>query len=128
MLRAPEHLGRIAQDQRQRVGEQQLVELFLAVEMAKEEALDQPTERGDEQCAAERGEPEAPARDAQPLHQLERRVRAQHVERAVREVEHAQHAEDQRQPGRDQEQEHRGREAADALGEDKRWIGQRPNP
>ena len=89
-----------------------------AVEMAEEEALDQPAQDGHRGGGAEGGQPEPPAPVADPLHELEGRVGPEHVEGAVREVQHPQHAEDQRQPGGDEEQEHRRREAADRLRED----------
>ena len=61
---------------------------------------------------AQRGQPEAARRPARATARSARRVGAQHVEGAVREVEHAQHAEDQRQARGDEEQEHRGGQAA----------------
>ena len=39
------------------------------------------------------------------------------------EVEHAQYAEDQREPGGDEEKEHGGGEAAQRLGEDEGGVG-----
>ena len=64
-----------------------------------------------------------PGPGPEPLHELVGAVGAQHVEGAVGEVEHAQHAEDEGEPGGDEEQEHRGGEAAQRLGEDERGSG-----
>ncbi len=125
LLGAPDDLGHVAQDQHQGVGEEQLVELFLAVEVAEEHPLHDAAQRRDEQRGPQGGEPEAAAVEPDPLHDLERGVGPQHVEGAVREVQHPQHAEDEREPRRDQEEEHRGGEPAEALREHERQIGHR---
>jgi len=96
--------------------------------MAEEHALDDAAQQRDPEGRAEGGEPEATRARPEPQHRLVRQIRAQHVEGAVREVQDAQHPEDQGQARRDQEQEHRGREAAQALREDKRRVGHLPSP
>ena len=120
LLRAPQHAREIAEDQHQRVGEEQLVQLLAAVEMAQQQPLDHAAEQRDRERGAEHREPEIARDRAEPLRDLPRHVGAEHVETAVREVEHAQHAEDQRQAGRHDEQEHRGGEAAQTLREQER--------
>src|SRR5947209_13285693 len=45
--RTPEDLRRVAEDQPQRVREEQLVELFLPVQMAEEHALDDAAQQRD---------------------------------------------------------------------------------
>ena len=47
LLRAPQHARDIAEDQHQRVGEEQLVELLAAVEMAQQQPLDHAAEQRD---------------------------------------------------------------------------------
>ena len=108
-----------------------MVELILAVEPLEEEALHEAPEEGDTEGGAEGGDPEAHRARAQPLDDLIGGVRAEHVEGAVSEVEHAQDAEDERQPGGDEKEEHGGGEAADGLGEDEGQIrpgGREPQP
>ena len=111
-------LGGVAEDQHQRVGEQQLVELLAAVEIAEQQALD---ERAEERHAERRGEhrrPEpAPGTGCSHCTDLPGEIGADHVERAVREIEHAHDAEHQRQARGDQEQEHRRGEPAHELAE-----------
>jgi len=124
----PQKIFDVAEDEPERVREEKLVELLLAVEVPEEHALDHAAQQRDAEGRAERGDPEEPRARPEPQHRLVRQIGAQHVEGAVREVEHAQHPEDQRQARRDQEQEHRGREAAQALREDKRGVGHLPSP
>jgi len=122
LLGAPEDLRGVAQDEAERVGEQELVELLLAVEVAEQHALDDAAQQRDPEGRAEGGDPEEARARPEPQHRLVRQIRAQHVEGAVREVQDAQHPEDQRQARRDQKQKHGSREAAQALREDKRRV------
>jgi hypothetical protein len=71
-----------------------------AVEAAHEHVLKQEPGREGQRRPAEHREREA----ARPGRDPVREIGAQHVEGAVREVDHAQDAEHERQPGRDQEQ------------------------
>ena len=91
--------------------------------MAEQEALDESAEDGDREGRAEGGDPESPGPRPQPLDELVGGVGAQHVEGPVGEVQHAQDAEDEREPRRDQEEKHGGRQAGKALREDERRIG-----
>ena len=77
--------------------------------------------------ALHRAPPARSSRCAGPSHcdELPGEVGADHVEGAVREIEHPQHAEDQRQARRDQEQEHRGGQAADELPEEEGRLDHR---
>ena len=125
LLRAPDDLGDVAEDQHQRVREQQLVELLAAVQVAQEQPLDDPAQQRHGQGGTGHGDPEAHGVHAGPMGDLPGHVGADHVEAAVREVEHAQHAEDQRQSRGDDEQEHRRGQAAQALGEQERGVQHR---
>ena len=121
LLRAPDELGHVAQDQHEGVGEQELVQLLLAVEVAEEEALDDRRRgRRRPRAAPRAASQKRPGPVPDPLHELVGAVGAEHVEGPVGEVEHAQHAEDEREPGGDEEQEHGGGEAAQRLREDER--------
>src|SRR5262249_48477481 len=57
------------------------------------------------------------------LHQRDHQIGADHIEAAVRQIHDARHAEDQRHPDRDEEQEHPDAEAAHHLHGDERPIG-----
>src|SRR6266567_1878260 len=123
LLRAPDDLGDIAQDEDEGIREEELVQLLLAVETLEEEALDDAAEEGDPRGCPQRGYPEGDGARAQPLNDLIGRVRAQHVEGAVGEVEHAKNAEDEREAGRDEKEEHRRGEAAQGLREGEGEVG-----
>jgi hypothetical protein len=55
---------------------------------------------------------------ADPLRDLEGKVRAQHVKTGVREIEHAHHREDERQPGCQHEQQQSIGQAVEQLDEE----------
>ena len=67
LLRAPDDLRHVAEDQHERVGEEELVELLLAVEVAEEQPLHDAAEHRDGERGAERRQPEPP-RPACPSH------------------------------------------------------------
>src|SRR5712691_5023238 len=123
LLRAPDDLGDVAQDEDEGIREEELVQLLLAVETLEEEALDDAAEEGDRRGRPQRGQPEGDGARPQPLHDLIGGVRAQHVEGAVSEVEHAKDAEDEREARRDEKEEHRRGEAAQRLREGEREVG-----
>src|SRR2546422_11576188 len=82
-----------------------------AAQPAKEQWLDREAESADEQWREEQAEPEL----AGALHHRERDVRAEHVEGAVREVDHVHHPEDERQPGGEDEKQGAERDAVQRL-------------
>ena len=104
VLGAPDRERRVADDEHQAEGRRELQELRRRVDPAQEQALDQRARRGDRHRRQHDAGPEAPVAPAEPLDGRPREVRAQHVQRAVREVDHAGDAEDQRQPRGHEEQ------------------------
>ena len=117
MLRAPYHFGGVGKNQHHGVSEQQLIKLFTPVEAAEQEAFDQRAQQRDGERRGEHGEPEAAGGGAQDVNELPCEIGADHVEGAVRKIENAQDAEDQRQARRDEKQEHRCGETAEKLAE-----------
>ena len=98
---SPEHLHELFDDERQAEGEQQFGDVAEAVQAAQTVALDQRPDRAD----GDRRD-EEPGPEADPAADLEAEIGADHVEAGVGEVEHAHHAEDQRQAARHHEQQH----------------------
>ena len=128
LLRPPEDASHVAQDQHERIGQQQLVEILATVEMSQQQPLDHAAEHGNAQRGAEHREPETARRGTEPLRDLPRQVRPKHVERAVCEIQHAKHAEDHRKARGNDEQEHRRREAAQHLSDEERRDPARVQP
>ena len=77
-----------------------LIQMVPIVEAAKYDELDD----GAEHDAAEGGEHDSQEERSGKLHQGGREKRAQHVEGAMRQIDQVHDAEDERQPGGDQEQ------------------------
>ncbi len=100
--------------QHQREGGQQLEQLGRAVDAPQQQHLDQRAEHADRQRRQQQRRPEAQAR-AQLVDQRVGDVDAQHVERAMREVDDAGDAEDQRQARRHQEQRRRAGQPVEQL-------------
>ncbi len=78
---------------------------------AEQQRLDRETKRSDQQRREDQAEPELTG----ALHHGERDVRAEHVERAVREVDDVHHPEDQRQARREDEKQGAERDAVQRL-------------
>ena len=94
------HPHRLVEEQDQAERRQHLVEVIALVERAEDDDLERDADRDRRRRAAaspSRNEPVAAKR-------RRRDIGADHVERAVRQVDHVHDAEDQRQPGRHQEQ------------------------
>ena len=111
---APDPERRIVDDQQHREGGEQLEQLRRLVDAPKQQDLDQRADRRDQQRGEHDGAPEAKSaahlgRDAVG------NVDAQHVERAVGDVDDARDAEDQRQAGADEEQAGGGRKPVECL-------------
>ena len=103
ILVAPDPERRVVDDQQHREGGEQLEQLRRLIDAAKQQDLDQRADGRDQQRGEHDGAPEA-----EPAAHLGRdavgNVDAQHVERAVGDVDDARDAEDQRQAGADEEQ------------------------
>jgi hypothetical protein len=115
----PQGKRRVADDENDGERGRQLHEFGRIVEPLQEQDFEQRTDQRDGECCQEEPEPErqrAAAHDAgEHVPELIRAVRAQHVQRAVREIDDARDAEDQRQAGRDEEQRRRGGQAVEEL-------------
>jgi hypothetical protein len=88
-------------------GDEELQHLLLAVDPAQQQRLDGPA---DDDADEDRGEEEQrkrePGRQTHPgrgQHRARGHIGADRIEGAVRHVQHAKHAEDERQPDRDEE-------------------------
>ena len=88
------------EDQAER--QQHLREVIAAVETADEDVLQQQAHDEGNRDAADHRQPEAAGGGRDAVGE----IRAQHVERAVREIDDAEDAEHQRQAARDEEQDH----------------------
>jgi hypothetical protein len=114
VLVAPDEQRGVVDHQQDREGRQQLEQLGRLVDAAQQQDLDQRADRGDRERRDEETAPKA-----EPAADLGRDavgdVDAQHVERAVGDVDDAGDAEDQRQSGTDEEQSGRGREPVERL-------------
>ena len=121
VLRAPAPERQVLDHQDDAEGGDQLEELGRAVDAAEDEDLDERADDAHDQCRAEQRQPERAVAAAEPVAEEadegQAEIGAQHVERAVREIDHARDAEDQRQAGRDQEQAGSTGEAGQDLDE-----------
>ncbi len=87
------------QDQRKR--QKNLIEMLAVIEMAKEKAFEQHAEPD----AGEDRDGQRQPQRAGGAHHQKRRVGAHHEQAAVRQIDDPQHAEDEREAARDQEQQ-----------------------
>ena len=117
MLRAPYHFCGVGKHQHHGVSEQQLIKFFTPVETTEQEAFDQRAQQCDCERRGEHGEPEAAGSGSQDVNELPCEVGADHIEGAMRKIENAQDAENQRQTGGDKKQEHRRGKTAEKLAE-----------
>ena len=113
IFRAPEPQREILEEQHQRESREQLQQLGRAVDPAQEHGLDERASRRDERRGRRDARPEADR-----WRERHGGIHAQHVKRAVREVDDARDAEDQRQPGGDQEQRRSVGQAVQELQQD----------
>ena len=115
---ADQDAAQLLEHQDQAEGEQHLVQMVAAVQAADQQPLQHavPAPRPGTMPSGS-----ADPQTACPLRQREREVGADHVEAAVREVDHAHDAEDQREPARDQEQEQAVLNAIENLDQPFHW-------
>ncbi len=106
-LRAPDVLAGIGEDQHQRIGEEQLVELLALIHVSQQEALHDPAENGDTHGGNGNGAKKAQRRLAQNEGHVPGNVGSDHVERAVRKVDDLEHTKNKGQARCDEEKKHR---------------------
>ena len=114
--RPPDQQREILNDERDAEGGEQLKQFRRVVDAAQQKHFDERADRGD----GERGDYDrAPEADhaAQPFGQRVPDIGAQHVERAMREIDDAGDAEDDREAGGDEKQRAGTREPRDELDE-----------
>ncbi len=118
ILRPPPPEHRVAHDERHRKRGQQLEEFGGCIDPAQHRHLDQRTHCRSEDCGHRHAPPEAQrGASPEPLDAAVREVDAQHVQRAMGEVDDARDAEDQRQPHGHQEERRRARQPVQELDE-----------
>ena len=117
VLGPPDHDHQLAHDQHDAEGREQLEQLRRRVDPPQQQDLDQSAEPADDQGGEQDCEPEAERRGAaaEPAGQAHGEIGAQHVERAVGEVDDPGDAENDREAGCDQEQRGGGGEAVQQL-------------
>ncbi len=115
---APDDGDQLVEEQDQAEGGEHLVEVVALVERAQRDHFDQ---HADHQ-RAEQAEQHAERVGAGPLRGGHRQVGADHVERAVRQVDEVHDAEHQRQPGGHQEQHDAELQAVQQLLEDEDQV------
>jgi len=110
----PHHLLELIEDQNQSEGQQHLLQMIAVIEMPDEQIFDQE--------AAQEGEryPERKRKEhiAERTREAQRQIGAEHVERAVREVDHAQNAENKGQSACGQEDQQSRLQTVEKLNED----------
>ena len=114
IFRSPEIQRRIVDDEEQRKGGEKLKQLRGDVDAAQQHDLDQRAEDADNERRRDDPAPEA-ERAAHRRHQGDGDIGAQHVERAVRDIDDAGDAEDQGKSGGDEEQAGRRGQTVDGL-------------
>ena len=114
ILRAPQPQRGVLDHQHQGKGGQQLEQLRRAVDAAQQQHLDCRADDAHGQCRQHQRRPETQHRP-QPLDRAVGDVDPQHEKRAVREVDDAGDAKDQRQPRRHQKQRRRAGQAVEQL-------------
>ena len=114
VFRAPDPEHGVVDHQQQRERREQLEQLRRTIDASQQDDLDCPADQPDHDRGGDDAAPEAePAADLQ--REARRDVRAQHVQRAVGDVDDAGDAEDQRQADGDEEQPGRGGEPIERL-------------
>ena len=110
-FRTPDHPHDVVEDQHEGVADQKLHQHVGAIDPAHEHALEDQAENRGAGGAAQHRQREA----AGELIGRHREIGAEHVEGAVAEIDHLEHAENQRQPDGDEKQQHADDEAAGGL-------------
>ena len=116
IARPPDQDHEILDHQGQAERRQQLKQLGRVIDPPQQHHFDQHADHGDDQ---RRGDDAAPKTDrtGKPLGQRECHIGAEHVERAMGEIDDARHAEDDRQPRRHEEQRRRAGKTGQELNE-----------
>ena len=83
LVNAPDNPGQVTQDQDQGIGKEELVELFVMVEPAKQESFDEPPKQGHGHRGNDYGPPEVARGVNKKRDTLVSRVCAQHIEGAM---------------------------------------------
>ena len=122
-LVADEDAAQFLEHEDEPVRHQHLLQVLTLVEIAEEHPLEQVAERHRERHADQQRREEAATHgQAQPTIDQRREgigeIGAQHVEAAVREIDHAHDPEDQREAGRDEEQQQAVLHGVEALDEE----------
>jgi hypothetical protein len=115
-FRAPHELHALVDEQNDAEGRHHVVEMVARVELPKHQQFER------ERKCERRGKRQHQRREEAAGEAVERhrQIGAQHVLNAVREVDEVHHPEHQRQPGRDQEQQHPELQPVEDLYEEKR--------
>src|SRR6185437_2241910 len=104
VLGAPDLERDILDDEDDAEGGKKLEQLGRRVEAAQQQTLDDETDEGDDERRRDQPCPKAQRRMRQRAGQRVGDERAQHVKRAMREIDDARDAEDERQAGSDEKQ------------------------
>ena len=124
VARSPDQHHQILDHQGQAEGRQQLKQFRRMIDPPQQHHLDQHADRRDDQPGGDDAAPESD-RAGKSLGQRERDIGAEHVERAMGEIDDARHAEDDRQPRRHQKQRRRAGKAGQELNEVKGHLAVR---
>ena len=116
IVRSPDQHHNILDHQSEAEGREQLEQFRRMIDPPQQHHLDQHADGGDDQRSNDDAAPEA-KRAGEALGQRERDIGAEHVERAMSKIHDPRHAEDDRQPRRDQEQRRRAGETGQELNE-----------
>jgi hypothetical protein len=111
---APQDGAQLFKDVDQAKGQQHLVQVVAVVEVAKQQPFQRQAKHHGQHGAAQDGQREA----AKVQRQRPGQVSAQHVEAAMRQIDHAHDAEDQRQAGGQHEQQQPVLHAVEQLDEE----------
>src|ERR1017187_6042776 len=95
---APHHLLELIENENERKGQQHLLQMIAVIEMPDKQKFDQETAQEGERYPHRQSKKYI----AEDTGEGQRQVRAKHVERAVRKIDHSQNAEYQRQTARGQ--------------------------
>ena len=114
VARSPDQHDEVFHHQRQAEGGEQLKQFRRMVDPAQQDHLDDHADRGDDQRGRNDAGPET-ERTGEAFGQRERQIGAEHIERAMGEIDDPRHAEDDRQARRDQKQRRRAGKAGQEL-------------
>ena len=119
LVRPPDHLREIAEDEDHRERQEQLHQVLLVVDVPEKPPLD---DDGQNRKARPRRGHAGPETQSERLRHRVEDVGAEHVERAVGEIDDPQHTENERKPRGDDEQVHPLRDGVEYLDERERRL------